>query len=214
MKTGLMCYVSKNHNKIAGIPRKHKIYASGEGRHRAAIVVTNNQINSLLLRQFSDEDTVVLEVVSDKDKTIVVSMYFDINRQIEGDLNKIEAIIHHAKGAGVFLAIGSNSRSTSWHDTQTNTRGRIHEEFLLSKHLHIMNEESTLTTFLNSRASSNIDLTVSSNQLLRAVVHWEVSDQESCSDHSIIKFAIGQGLWGRSKQESRGVRYIVKGKDR
>jgi len=39
------------HNKIAGIPRKHKIYATGEGRHRAAIVVTNNQIDSLLLRQ-------------------------------------------------------------------------------------------------------------------------------------------------------------------
>jgi len=33
------------HNKIAGIPRRLKIYASGEGRHRAAIVVTNNQID-------------------------------------------------------------------------------------------------------------------------------------------------------------------------
>jgi hypothetical protein len=31
--------------------------------------------------------------------------------------------------------------------------------------------------------------------------------------HSIIKFAIGQGSWGRSKQESQGVKYIVKGKD-
>jgi len=52
------------HNKIAGIPRKHKIYAAEEGRHRSAIVVTNNQIDSLLLRQLSDEDTVVLEVVT------------------------------------------------------------------------------------------------------------------------------------------------------
>jgi len=108
------------HNKIAGIPRKHKIYATGEGRHRAGIVVTNNQIDSLLLRQLSDEYTVVLEVVSDKAKTIIASMFFDINRQIEGDLNEIEAIIHHAKGAGFLLGIDSNSRSTSWHDTQTN----------------------------------------------------------------------------------------------
>jgi hypothetical protein len=76
-----------------------------------------------------------------------------------------------------------------------------------------MNEESTLTTFLNSRGSSNIDLTVISNKLLRAVEHWKVNDQESCFDHSIVKFAIGQGIWGRSKQESQGVRYIVKGKD-
>ena len=61
------------HNKIAGISRKHKIYASGEGRYRTAIVVTKNQIDSLLLRQLSDEDTVVLEVVSDKAKTIIAS---------------------------------------------------------------------------------------------------------------------------------------------
>ena len=107
----------------------------------------------------------------DKAKTFIASMYFDINRQIEGDLNKIEAIIYHAKGAGILLAIDSNSRSMSWHDTQINVRGRILEELLLSKHLNIINEESTLTTFLNSRGSSNIDLTVISNQLLRAVVH-------------------------------------------
>jgi hypothetical protein len=88
------------------------------------------------------------------------------------------------------LVIDCNSASTSWHDTQT--KGRILEEFLLSKHLHILNEESTSTTFLNNRGSSNIDLTIISNQLLRAVEHWEVSDQESCTDHSIITFAIGQ----------------------
>jgi len=66
----------------------------------------------------------VLEVVSDKAKTIVSSMYFDINRQIENDLNKIEAKIQHAKGAGVLLAIDSNSRSKMWHDNLTNARGR------------------------------------------------------------------------------------------
>jgi len=180
------------YNKIAGIPRKHKLYATGEGRHRAAIVVTNNQVNSLLLRQLSDEDTVVLEVLSEKTKTIIASMYFDINRQIEDDLNKIEGIIQHAKGAGVLLAIDSNSKSKMWHDNQTNARGKILEEFLTSKQLHILNEESTLTTYLNSRGSSNIYLTVVSNQLLRAVENWEVSYQESCSDNCIIKFAVGQ----------------------
>ena len=119
-------------------------------------------------------------------------MYVDINRQIEYDLNKIEAIIQHAKGTGVLLAIDSNSRSKMWYDNLTNARGRILEEFLTSKQLHILNEESTLTTYLSSSGSSNIDLTVVSNQLLRAVENWEVSYQESCSDNCIIKFAVGQ----------------------
>jgi len=50
-------------------------------------------------------------------------MYFDINRQIEDDLKKVEAIINHAKGAGVLLAIDSNPRSKTWHDSHPNARG-------------------------------------------------------------------------------------------
>ena len=87
------------HNKITGIPRKYKIYTIGEGRHRKSIVVTNNPIDSLLIRLLLEEDTVVLEVVRYKAKNIVASMYFDINRQTEGDLNKIEANITARKSS-------------------------------------------------------------------------------------------------------------------
>jgi hypothetical protein len=91
-------------------------------------------------------------------------------------LQKIEAITQHAKGAGVLIAMDSNSRSTSWHDTQTDTRGRILEEFLTSKQLYIMNEECDYTTFWSRRGTSSIDLTVISDQLLRTVVEWEISE--------------------------------------
>jgi len=166
-------------------------------------VVTNIQIGFLLLRQLLDEDTVVLEVVRGNGKIIIASMYFDINRQIKDDLKKIEAIIQHAKGAGVLLAIDSNSRSTSWHDTQTNSRGSILEEFLTTKHLYLMKEKTTVTTLLNNQGSSNIDLTVIYNHILKAVEHWEVSNQESSSVHRIIKFAIGQGSWSRKNHGNK-----------
>jgi len=86
------------------------------------------------------------------------------------------------------------------------------EEFLSSKQLHIMNEERTLTTYLSSRGNSNIDLTIVSNQLLRAVENCEVSDQESVSDQCIIKFAVGQASWS-CKLECQGVRYIENSDD-
>ena len=41
-------------NKTAGIPTKYKIFAAGEVRSRAAIVVTNNQIDTLLIKQLSN----------------------------------------------------------------------------------------------------------------------------------------------------------------
>jgi len=53
---------------------------------------------------------------------------------------------------------------------------------------------------------------VVSNQLLRAVENWEVSDQESCSDHCIIKFAVEQASWS-CKLENQGVRYNVNSDD-
>ena len=200
-------------NKVIGIPKKYKTLAQGEGRIRAAIVITNKIIDSILIRQLSDEDAVVAEVVYNKLKIIIGSMYFDITRQIECDLNKIEAIMQQTTGTGTILAIDSNARSTTWHDHITNRRGRILEEFLASLQLHILNEDSNLTTYLSSRGSSNIDLTVTSNSILRAVEEWEVSDQESCSDHSYIKFAIRQDSQHRSMQDNHEVRYIIKRED-
>jgi hypothetical protein len=136
--------------KLLVYQKKCKIIVSGEGRHLAAIVVTNKQTGTLLIKQLLDKDTVVLEVVNNEVKIILVSMCFDLNQHIENDLNKIEAIIHHAKGAGVLLTMDSNSRSTLWHDPLTNAGGRLLEEFLISKQLHIMNEESAFTTFRSS----------------------------------------------------------------
>jgi molybdopterin converting factor small subunit len=69
-------------NKIAGLSKNHKNFATGEGRNRAAIVVTNNQIDALLIKQISDEDVVVLELILGNVKIILASMYFDINREI------------------------------------------------------------------------------------------------------------------------------------
>jgi hypothetical protein len=42
------------------------------------------------------------------------------------------------------------------------------------------------------------------------VVEWEISEQESCSDHSIIRYAIGQGKGHRLEFGFQDVRFIVK----
>jgi hypothetical protein len=117
-------------------------------------------------------------------------MYFDRENQIEHDLGKMEAVIQHAKHTGVLFAMDSNARSAVWQDAVTNKRGKILEEFITCKQLFIVNEESSLTTFRNSLGTSNIDLTIISSHLLNCVTDWEISDQESMSDHSILTYAI------------------------
>jgi hypothetical protein len=69
-------------------------------------------------------------------------MYFDRQKPIEQDLTKVNTISQHAKREGEIIAMASNARSTSWHDT-TNNRGKRLEDYIISKQLHIMNEPST-----------------------------------------------------------------------
>jgi hypothetical protein len=66
-----------------------------------------------------------------------------------------------------------------------------------------MNEESELTTFQNRRGSSNIGLTFVNYQLVKALKTWVISEEESCSDHKIIKFCHD------TEYDYNGHRYVV-----
>ena len=108
-------------------------------------------------------------------RIIVVSMYLDIKEEINNKIAKVEEIIKFGAGMGIIIAMDSNARSQAWHDKQTNIRGRILEEYLVSRDLNIMNEESEQTTYHTRRGRSNIDLTITNNQILKNLIDWEIS---------------------------------------
>ena len=83
------------------------------------------------------------------------------------------------------------------------------EEFIISTGLYIMNEESEWSTFHNARGKSNIDLTIANSQILQDLTNWEICEEDSCSDHSIIKFCIGQHRKQDRQQHNYGIRYII-----
>jgi hypothetical protein len=64
------------------------------------------------------------------------------------------------------------------------------EEFVIENRLHIINEESRLTTFESNGGNSNVDLTLTDNKLVTLVKEWQCTEQESFSDHRIITFRI------------------------
>jgi len=126
---------------------------------------------------------------------------------------KMQAVITHAKVMGIVFAIDSNARSTTWHDVLTNKRGKTLEEFLISKRLHIANEESRYTTLETCRGASNIDLTVLNNTAIKFLQDWTVGDRESCSDHNIIQYALGNEAFRPLEINTMGMRYTVTQKD-
>jgi len=47
-----------------------------------------------------------------------------------------------------------------------------------------------MTTLRNKRGESKIDLTITNNQMLAYIKNWDISEEESASDHNIIMFSI------------------------
>ena len=66
------------------------------------------------------------------------------------------------------------------------------EEYPTSRDLYIMNEESDHTTYHSRRVRSNLDLTITNDHIFKNFKDWELSMEDSCSDHNIIKCNIGQ----------------------
>ena len=137
-------------NRPVGIEKKNRIFTAGNGKHRAAIVIPNNKIDAILITNLSNEDTVILEITHGNLTFFAASMYFDYYDQIGNNFTKIDALLRLAKGRKILIAADTNSRSTTWHDITTNSRGKKLEEYLANKQLHIINEESESFTFHNS----------------------------------------------------------------
>ena len=62
----------------------------------------------MLITQTSNEDTVVLEIIQEKIKFFAVSMYLDIEEQIENSFTNIDEILQFAKGIRILIAADSN----------------------------------------------------------------------------------------------------------
>jgi hypothetical protein len=196
-------------NKPAGITRSHRTYITNEDKSRAAIIIVNINIDALLIKQRCDRNATVIEVGYKSKKILAANMYFDITEDMNIKLAKVDEILKFGTGTGILIAMDSNSRSQAWHDKQTNIRDRTLEEYLISRDLNIMNEESDLTTYQSRRVRSNIDITVINNRILKNFKDWVLSMEDSCSDRNIIKFNIGQNNKYGTKYNYTRTSYIT-----
>jgi exonuclease III len=100
-------YLSKS--KMTGITRTYRSYFLPEDSYRAAIVITNKEINAVLITLLSSPDIVLLEIEYKNTKAFIVSAYFDITTRIEDELNRLDKILELTKKHGIVIAVDSNS---------------------------------------------------------------------------------------------------------
>jgi len=173
-----------------------------EGSHCYA----EQKIDAMHITYISNEDALCLEIIQDKIKFFAMSMYIDIEEQIENIFTKIDQILQFVKGQRILIDTDSNSRSKTWHAEIRNTRGKI-GGIHASRHLHIINEQSETVTFHNRGGSSKIDLTIA-NKRIADVHECEISELEIFSDHNFPKFKVGKHNSYENKYQC--IRYMIK----
>lgn len=202
-------------NNISGIFKGWRIFAAGTGRKRACVVLSDPNLDAVLLGEFSDEDFVAVELSLVSGLSCVfISAYFDCTSDISHDLNKVSRVLNANADKKFIMCVDSNSRSAMWHDSQTNARGKELEEFLAEKSLIVVNENDNEPTFETRNGRSNIDLTISSISMLRFVSQWENKGDELSSDHKMLQFSLGgNGYYSQTGADGDIPRYKIKGAD-
>jgi uncharacterized protein YdaL len=68
---------------MAGIKNPNRNYISHENKSRAAIIITNNKIDAVFIKQISTPDSKLIELKYNNTRFFAASMYFDITKEIE-----------------------------------------------------------------------------------------------------------------------------------
>ena len=96
----------------------YKIITQGNGKIRAAIIANRN-LDALLIRQISDEDTVLVEITDRNLKFFAMSAYFDIVEDLTINLRKMDNILQFTAGSPLLNAVEGKWRTISIQITYT-----------------------------------------------------------------------------------------------
>lgn len=188
--------------KICGLNIKQckLIYDTRAERPRAAILL-DESINSLLISEFTDEDTVAVLVQANqmgvRKEIVIVSAYFP-GEDEDAPTEKVKALVAYCKVHNMALVIGcdANSHNEVWGSTDTNRRGESLLDYLLINNIMVANRGKD-PTFRNAIRKEVIDLTLVTNNMQDMINNWRVSTENSFSDHSHILFEIKTSVVSR-----------------
>ena len=140
----------------------------------------------------SHRDQTLIHLKLKNDNLILLSTYMDGNLPVPPAEHKKAITLSTTTNHPIISGFDSNSHHFCWGSPahKTDARGEDLLQYLDTNNLTIINS-GTKPTYVNSRGhSSHIDITVADDRALPLVSDWHVSDEESGSDHRLIKFKI------------------------
>ncbi|GFT10510.1 uncharacterized protein TNCV_1942761 [Trichonephila clavipes] len=131
------------------------------------------------------DHTVSINIKLNQVLLTVINVYFSPHGDFSEAVNQLN--LYKGINKKCLLAGDFNARSVVWWYKNTDRRGDILTDFLLSNNLHLCNIPGLGPTFHGPMSAvGNPDLTLTSCDLVSFVENWEILSTESLSDHSFI----------------------------
>jgi hypothetical protein len=158
-----------------------------DGEVWACDIVMSKDLHVVILKQYSCNKFLVLKVKKGTDEFIIVNSYFKYGDTIDMYLGKLETVCLKLKGKKIVFCADVNAKSSLWFSGTADERGALLEDSILALEMEVLNLESDVTTFENTRGmGSNIDITVASRNMMTQVMSWKIKDELFISDHRLI----------------------------
>ena len=186
-----------NKNKIHGF-NEHNMdlfYKIDSNAPPRTCIVTTKDIKATFMPQFSSRDvtTVLINITNGNtnEEIIFCSVYMpgEVMNKIPDETTR-EAI-NYSSTSGVPIIIGTdcNAHHDIWGSSNINRRGELLLEYISTTDLDILNIGNQ-PTFVNRIRSEVLDITLATNKLSNRIKNWNVSQEETLSDHKEINFSI------------------------
>ena len=176
--------------KITLFDNSFNIFQGCNTNPRACIVISKN-INTIMLNQFSDQDTVAIQI-QDRSRTIIIAsiyMPYDSIQPPPPELMRRLVSYCESRRWGLIIGTDANSHNSIWGSTDTNSRGEDLLEYILTTKLSICNRGNT-PTFVTTAREEVIDMTLVSGNIEQDIEEWKVNTEHAHSDHRQIEFKL------------------------
>ena len=167
-------------------PSLIKIQPQNSEKAWVAAAVNTNRVDVLLNMGTECDHIMCFKVLIGDLEFIIINVYCQYSIPLEGFLAKLERIINSFQCEKLLITMDANAKSGLWFDKITDEKGILLEEFVYENNLVILNKPNNPPTFMSGSGSSNIDITLATENFIRHVKSWKVDCSCTTSDHNLI----------------------------
>ena len=185
--------------RVVGVPKDSRLFTGKVGARVRACIYASKDYDAWLLPQFSDEDMAAVAIKEHENNlTVFASVYMPYEAR-DPPPQKMRDLVKYCEDNHIhlFISCDANAHSTTWGSTDDIVRGENLLEYIMSTTL-VVHNRGNRPTFITANREEVLDLTMSTAGAGYRLTDWEVSNEQTFSDHQLITYVVMHASFKRN----------------